>query len=112
MTASPRKTPRTRVPNVTSAARLSIVILEVCRREYPKPGRHDLEGPWELSGELAVERHIHGIGWPNRQPRNLEGANAMDAAADAQHGIDRGPDEAPDRQVLDHDDVERSVVRT
>src|SRR2546426_4279455 len=110
MTASARKTPRTRVPNVTSPARLLMRVPEACRRDHPKPGRHDLKDPREFSSNLAVERHIHRIGWPNLQPRNLERANATDAAADAHGGIDRGPNEAPDRQGVGHDDGERSVV--
>src|SRR2546425_864473 len=93
------------------AARLSMLVPEACRRDHPKPARHDLEDPWEFSGDLAVERHIHRIGWPNFQAGNLERANATDAAANAHGGIDRGPDEAPDRQVFDHDDVERSIVQ-
>src|SRR5256886_5429887 len=111
MTASARKTPRTRVPNVTSPARLLMRVPEACRRDHPKPGRHDLEDPREFSSDLAVERHIHRIGWPNLQPRNLERANATDAAADAHGGIDRGPNEAPDRQGVGHGDGEGSGVR-
>src|SRR2546426_2709374 len=111
MIARPRKAPRTRNPNVTSAARLSIVAPEVGRRDNPKPGRHDLEDPWEFSGDLAVERYIHRLGWPYFQPRNLERANATDAAAHANGGIDRRSDQATDRQGVRHDDGERSVAR-
>src|SRR3989442_4982041 len=89
MIARRRKARRTRNPSVTSAARLSIVAPEVGRRDNPKPGRHDLEDPWEFSGDLAVERYIHRLGWPYFQPRNLERANATDAAAHANGGRDR-----------------------
>src|SRR2546426_12434352 len=111
MTASARKTPRTRLPNVTSPARLLMRVPEACRRDHPKPGRHDLEDPREFSSNLAVERHIHRIGWPNLQPRNLERANATDAAADAHGGIERGKNEAPDRQGFATDESERSHAR-
>src|SRR5256886_12085532 len=111
MIARPRKLPRTRNPNVTSAARLSMVVPEVGRRDTPKRGRHDLEDPWELSSDLPVERYIHRFGGPYFQPRNLERANAPDAAPNADGGIDRRSDQATDRQGLDHDYVERSIVR-
>src|SRR3989442_12578864 len=111
MIARPRKAPRTRNPNVTSAARLSIVAPEVGRRDHPKPARHDLEDPWEFSGDLAVERHIHRIGWPNLQAGNLERANATDAAANAHGGIDRGPGEAPARRVVVHGGVDAAALQ-
>src|SRR5256714_1307006 len=111
MIARPRKLPRTRNPTVTSAARLSMVVPEVGRRDNPKRGRHDLEGPWEVSSDLPVKRYIHRFGWRYFQPRNLERANAPDTAPNADGGIDRRSDQATDRQVLDHDDVERSIVR-
>src|SRR2546428_13895061 len=102
MIARARKAPRTRNPNVTSAARLSIVAPEVGRRDNPKPGRHDLEDPWEFSGDLAVERHIHRIGGTYLQPRHLERANATDATADAHGGVDRGPGQAPGGEGVGH----------
>src|SRR2546429_4573539 len=111
MIARPRKLPRTRNPNVTSAARLSMVVTEVGRRDIAERGRHDLEDPWELSSDLPVKRYIHRFGWPYFQPRNLERANAPDAAPNADGGIDRRSDQATDRQGLGHDDVERSNVR-
>src|SRR2546430_10742559 len=111
MIARPRKLPRTRNPNVTSSARLSMVVPEVGRRDNPQRGRHDLEDPWELSRDLPVERYIHRFGWPYFQPRNLERANAPDAAPNADGGIDRRSDQATDRQGLDPDGVGRSLVR-
>src|SRR2546428_2399259 len=110
MIARARKAPRTRNPNVTSAARLSIVAPEVGRRDNPKPGRHDLEDPWEFSGDLAVERYIHRLGWPYFQPRNLERANATDAAAHANGGIDRRSDQATDRQGVGPDGGQPSLL--
>src|SRR5256714_14997346 len=111
MIARPRKLPRTRNPTVTSAARLSMVVPEVGRRDNPKRGRHDLEDPWELSSDLPVERYIHRFGWPYFQPRNLERANAPDAAPNADGGIDRRSDQATDRQGVAPDGGERLVVR-
>src|SRR2546430_16442903 len=110
MIARPRKLPRARNPNVTSPARLSMVVPEVGRRDNPKRGRHGLEDPWELSSGLPVERYIHRFGWPYFQPRNLERANAPDAAPNADGGIDRRSGQATDRQGVHHDDLERSVV--
>src|SRR5438093_9517071 len=112
ITARTVKTPRTRVPNVTSAARLSMVLPEVCWRNHPKPCWDDFEDPGGFFGDLAVERHIHRVGRPNLQPRNLEGANATDAATHAYGRVDRRTDQAPDWQVFDHDDVEGPIVRT
>src|SRR5439155_22804685 len=114
MTANARKMPRTRMPNVTSAARLLILVPKASRCDHPKPGWHDLEDAREFAGELAVERHVHRIGWPHLQPLNLERENATDADAHANGGIDPGPDQAKDGQVYDHDDVQRSSdqVRT
>src|SRR5256884_4569798 len=103
MIARPRKLPRTRNPNVTSAARLSMVVTEVGRRDIAERGRHDLEDPWELSSDLPVKRYIHRFGWPYFQPRNLERANAPDAAPNADGGVDRRSDQATDRQVRRHD---------
>src|SRR3989442_15323383 len=104
MIARPRKAPRTRNPNVTSAARLSIVAPEVGRRDNPKPGRHDLEDPWEFSGDLAVERYIHRLGWPYFQPRNLERANATDAAAHANGGVEPPAGKGAGRQGGGHEE--------
>src|SRR5438876_7652505 len=90
ITASPMKVPRTRTPNVTSAARLSMVAPEVCPCNHPKPARDDLEDARNFSSDFAVEGHIHRVGGPNLQPRNLEGANAADTASHADGRIERG----------------------
>src|SRR5438094_8324492 len=78
MIARPRKLPRTRNPNVTSSARLSMVVPDVGRRDNPKRGRHDLEAPSELSSDLHVERYIQRFGCLSFQPRNLEAPNTPD----------------------------------
>src|SRR5207237_2426147 len=65
ITASPMKMPRTRNPNVTIAARLSMVAPEVCPCNHPKPARDDFEDARNFSGDFAVERHVHRVGGPN-----------------------------------------------
>src|SRR2546430_1475732 len=109
-TASPSKMARTRSAKARKAARLSTLVLEARRRDHPEPGRHDLEGPRKRSGDLTVKGDVHGLRCPDAQLRHLEGSKATDRPMHAKDGIERRAQQAPDGQVLDHDDVECPVV--
>src|SRR6266550_5089082 len=109
-TASPSKMARTRTAKARKAARLSMLVLEARRRDHPEPGRHDLEVPGNLPGDLTVKGDVHGLWCPDAQLRHLEGSKAMDRPMHAKDGIERRAQQAPDGQVLDHDDVEGPVV--
>src|ERR1700730_16634883 len=110
-TDSPSRMPRTRMEKATSAARLSMLVLDARRRDHAEPSRHNLKGPWNLAGDLAVEGDIHRLSRPHAQARDLERAQAADPAPHAKDWIECRAQQPPDRQGLDHDDVEGPVVQ-
>src|SRR6266513_5741362 len=87
-TASPSRMARTRTAKARRAARLSMLFLEARRRDHPEPGRHDLEVPGNLPGDLTVEGDVHGLRRPDAQPRHLEGSKATDRPMHAKDGIE------------------------
>src|ERR1700694_1323212 len=111
-TASPSNIPRTLTENAMRAPRLSMLVLDLRRGDDPEPSRHDLEDAWKLPSDLAVQGDVHGSRGPDPQPRNLERAKTADRPMHAKEGIECRAQQAADRQMLDHDDVESPVVRT
>src|SRR5256886_8479290 len=109
-TASPNRMATTRTAKARRAARLSMLVLEARRRDHPEPGRHDLEVPGKLAGDLTVKGDVHRLRCPDAQLRHLKGSKATDRPMHPKNGIERRAQKAPDGQVFDHDDVEGPVV--
>src|SRR2546430_14304770 len=72
-TASPSRMARTRTAKARKAARLSMLVL-ARRRDDPEPGRHDLEVPRKLPGDLTVKGEPHWLSCPDAQLRHLAGS--------------------------------------